>query len=111
MFKGPKAILSSAIANALGTYFDVDADAIESHLVRDAKIVLNDVRLKKQVSRLARNSAGNATLFTVTGDVEKIEFKWEWSVGLGAVSSTTLCPSWKHTMPCSCFSCILHLSP
>lgn len=98
MFKGPKAILSSAIANALGTYFEVDADAIESHLVRDAKIVLNEVRLKKQVSRLALNSAGNATIFTVTGGVDKIEFKWEWS--LGAVSSLTLyCQSRKHTMP------------
>eukprot|EP00804_Cyclotella_cryptica_P010765 CCRYP_005537-RC/>CCRYP_005537-RC protein AED:0.22 eAED:0.22 QI:177/1/1/1/1/1/3/888/691 len=84
MFKGPKAILSSAIANALGTYFEVDANAIESNLVRDAKIVLNDVRLKKQVSRLPLNSAGNATIFTVTGGVETVEFKWDWSVGFGA---------------------------
>ena len=100
MIRGPKAILSSAIANALGTYFEVDANTIESHLVRDAKIVLNEVRLKKQVSRLALNSAGNATIFTVTGRVKKIEFKWEWSVGLGAVSSPTVRrQSWKHAMP------------
>ena len=87
MLKGPKAILSSAIANALGTYFEVDASAIESNLIKDAKIVLNQVKLKQQTSRLALNSAGNATVFTVTGDVQRVELKWEWSVGYGSVSS------------------------
>ena len=86
--KGPKAILSSAIANALGTYFEVDASTIESNLIKDAKIVLNKTNLKKQTSRLALNSAGNATVFTITGGVEKVELKWEWSVAYGSVSST-----------------------
>lgn len=86
MLKGPKAILSSAIANALGTYFEVDASAIESNLITDAKIVLNQVKLKKQTSRLALNSSGNATVFTVTGGVERVELSWEWSVGYSSVS-------------------------
>ena len=90
MLKGPKAILSSAIANALGTYFDVDSSAIESNLIQDAKIVLNQVRLKKQTSQLALNSAGNATTFTVTGCFERVELSWEWSVGYGSVSSSVM---------------------
>lgn len=90
MLKGPKGILSSAIANALGTYFEVDASAIESNLIKDAKIVLKQVKLKKQTSRLALNSAGNATVFTITGNVERVELSWEWSVGYGAVSSKLL---------------------
>jgi hypothetical protein len=91
MFKGPKALLSCAIANALGAFFEVDANAIESNLIRDTKIVLNNVILKKQVSRLNANSAGNATIFTTTGSVQQVEFKWEWSVGYGSVSALESC--------------------
>lgn len=90
MLRGPKAILSSAIANALGTYFELDASAIESNLIKDAKIVLNQVKLKQQTARLALNSAGNATVFTVNGCVERVELKWEWSVGYGNVSCNRL---------------------
>eukprot|EP00571_Detonula_confervacea_P008156 CAMPEP_0172321794 /NCGR_PEP_ID=MMETSP1058-20130122/44329_1 /TAXON_ID=83371 /ORGANISM="Detonula confervacea, Strain CCMP 353" /LENGTH=57 /DNA_ID=CAMNT_0013037389 /DNA_START=26 /DNA_END=199 /DNA_ORIENTATION=- len=55
MIKGPKAILSSAIANALGEYFVVDANTIESNLLKDAKIVLRQVKLKEQVIPIACN--------------------------------------------------------
>lgn len=79
--KGPKAILSSAIANALGEYFVVDANAVESNLLRDAKIVLRKVRLREQVSRVPVNSAGNSTRITLNGCVEEVAFTWSWSVG------------------------------
>lgn len=81
MIKGPKAILSSAIANALGEYFVVDANAIESNLLKDAKIVLRRVKLKEQVTRIPLNSAGKSTVITTTGSVEEVSFTWAWSVG------------------------------
>jgi len=81
MIKGPKAILSSAIANALGEYFIVDANTIESNLLKDAKIVLRDVKLKEQVTRIPINSAGKTTKITFTGCVDEVAFTWSWSVG------------------------------
>ena len=79
--KGPKAILSSAIANALAEFFIVDAKTIESNLLKDAKIVLHNVLLRKQVTRLPMNSAGTPTLITVTGSVQQVAFTWKWAVG------------------------------
>jgi len=81
MIKGPKAILSSAIANALGEYFIVDASTIESNLLSDAKIVLRNVQLKEQTTIIPINSAGQSTKITVTGCVESVTFSWSWSVG------------------------------
>lgn len=81
MIKGPKAILSSAISNALGEYFVVDAKTIESNLLKDAKIVLRQVKLKEQVTRIPVNSAGKSTSITTTGCVEEVAFTWSWSVG------------------------------
>lgn len=81
MIKGPKAILSSAIANALEEYFLVDASTIESNLLSDARIVLRNVQLKEQTSTIPINSAGKSTLITVTGCVDEVSFTWSWSVG------------------------------
>jgi len=81
MIKGPKAILSSAIANALGEYFIVDASKIESNLLSDAKIVLRNVQLKEQTTIIPINSAGKSTKITITGCVESVTFSWSWSVG------------------------------
>ena len=81
MIKGPKAILSSAIANALEEYFIVDASTIESNLLSDAKIVLRNVQLKEQTTIIPINSAGKSTKITITGCVESVTFSWSWSVG------------------------------
>ena len=81
LIKGPKAILSSAIANALGEYFIVDASTIESNLLSDAKIVLRNVQLKEQTTIIPINSAGKSTKITITGCVESVTFSWSWSVG------------------------------
>ena len=72
MFKGPKAILSSAIANALAEYFEVDANQIQSNLLGDANIVLHAVELKEQITYVPQNSAGNETIIRVTGCVEEL---------------------------------------
>ena len=79
--KGPKAILSSAIATALAEYFVVDAKTIAANLLEDTKIVLHKVLLRKQVARLPMNSAGTPTLITVTGSVQEVLFTWKWAVG------------------------------
>ena len=63
---GPKAILSSAISNALAEFFVVDATTIESNLVSDAKISLKNVQLREQVHRLPVNSVGKSTKITIT---------------------------------------------
>ena len=77
---GPKAILSSAISNALAEFFVVDATTIESNLVSDAKISLKNVQLREQVHRLPVNSVGKSTKITITGTVESVEFRWAWVV-------------------------------
>mmetsp|Transcript_16957 Transcript_16957/g.30462 ORF Transcript_16957/g.30462 Transcript_16957/m.30462 type:complete len:869 (+) Transcript_16957:238-2844(+) len=81
MIKGPKAILSSAIANALGEYFVVDPQTIESNLLKDAKIVLRHVKLKEKVTRIPINSTGKSTCITISGHVDEVSFTWSWSVG------------------------------
>jgi len=81
MFKGPKAILASAIANALAEFFEVDANQIQSNLLGDANIVLHKVKFKEQITCLPQNSAGNETVIRVTGCVEEVAFSWAWSVG------------------------------
>mmetsp|Transcript_9824 Transcript_9824/g.17850 ORF Transcript_9824/g.17850 Transcript_9824/m.17850 type:complete len:894 (-) Transcript_9824:48-2729(-) len=81
MIKGPKAILSSAIANALGEYFVVDPQTIESNLLKDAKIVLRHVKLKEKVTHIPINSAGKSTCITITGHVDEVSYTWSWSVG------------------------------
>jgi len=99
MIKGPKAILSSAIANALSEYFLLDPSTnIESNLLHDAKIVLKNVQLKPQHSIIPLANGTNATttnddddnngatttaatIATTTGSVDKVIFSWTWSVG------------------------------
>ena len=94
MFKGPKAILSSAIANALAEYFEVDANQIQSNLLGDANIVLHAVELKEQITYVPQNSAGNETVIRVTGCVEEVAFSWAWSVGQQKNEASAAAESW-----------------
>ena len=100
MIKGPKAILSSAIANALAEYFLVDPTNIESNLLQNAKITLNRVDLKPQSSTIPlRNSDGDGdgdytTVITTTGRVDKVVFSWAWSVGGGGGDNKTSTGEW-----------------
>ena len=94
MFKGPKAILSSAIANALAEYFEVDANQIQSNLLGDANIVLHAVELKEQITCVPQNSAGNETIIRVKGCVEEVAFSWAWSVGQQKDKASAAAESW-----------------
>eukprot|EP00984_Skeletonema_dohrnii_P012880 scaffold5258_cov80-Skeletonema_dohrnii-CCMP3373.AAC.1 len=94
MIKGPKAILSSAISNALSEYFIIDPSTnIESNLLHDAKIVLRHVQLKPQRSIIPLGANDNddagftdtaTKIATTTGSVDKVVFSWTWSVGYGS---------------------------
>ncbi|KAL3914613.1 MAG: hypothetical protein SGARI_000031 [Bacillariaceae sp.] len=85
--KGPKALISSAIAQALAEYFVVDVTEIESHLLVDTKIVLNNVELKPITSTVTpENTFGNSTQVHVTGVVKEVVFSWSWSLTGGGKS-------------------------
>jgi hypothetical protein len=66
--QSPKSLLASKLAASLASHFEVDPSAIESSLVNDAKIVLQNIILKPQC-------VGGALL---VGRVETIEFSWKW---------------------------------
>jgi hypothetical protein len=90
--KGPKAILSSAIASSLGTYFELDENKIESNLLSDTKIVLNDVLLKDyttQVQAFGDSETGRSSVVHVTGTVKQVVFSWKWSVPSGPSSNSS----------------------
>jgi hypothetical protein len=79
--KGPKALISSAIAEALAEYFVVDVNLIESNLLTDTKIALHNVQLKPITSTVTpENTFGNSTKVYVTGVVEEVVFSWSWSL-------------------------------
>lgn len=82
MIKGPKAILSSAIANALAEYFIVNPSQIESNLLSDANITLHNVQLKSTVMTLTtiNTHGGSKTVLITSGCVDKVTFSWKWSV-------------------------------
>jgi len=87
MLMGPRAILSSAIANALGEYFDVCADDVESNLLGDASIVLRNARLKERKATIVPNNGdGKSTTATITGCVEEASFSWSWLTSWSSTS-------------------------
>ena len=73
--RGPKALMAEYLASYLATYFDVDRDNIESNLLRDARIVLRNARLRPQ-----RYLQGGAVVTTM-GTVEEVIFSWKWFGG------------------------------
>ncbi|KAG7353455.1 hypothetical protein IV203_002810 [Nitzschia inconspicua] len=85
--KGPKALISSAIAEALAEYFVIDVNLVESNLLTDTKIALQNVQLKPISSTVApENTFGNSTKVYITGVVEKVVFSWSWSLTGGGKS-------------------------
>mmetsp|Transcript_12325 Transcript_12325/g.18011 ORF Transcript_12325/g.18011 Transcript_12325/m.18011 type:complete len:904 (+) Transcript_12325:156-2867(+) len=80
--KGPKQLLSSAIVNALDTYFVVDSSNIESKLLGDARIVLRNVALRPIESTVVvdkNTTEESSTTMSVTGNVEEVIFSWKWT--------------------------------
>ena len=67
-FQSPKSLLSSYLASSLGEFFEVDPALIQSNLLQDTKIVLQDIRLKPIYEKT----------LVVDGVVSEIEFSWTW---------------------------------
>ena len=96
MFKGPKAILSSAIANALAEYFEVDANQIQSNLLGDANIVLHTVELEWKDTGATiggvRRSKCHATSWTTMSTRSRCSFHFR----LGLICAPTWPPKLLH---------------
>jgi len=78
LLAGPKALLSSAIAEALAEYFVIGVDHMECNLFNDSKFVLSDARLKPQYRSIAENTYGKATNICITGFVRQVSLTWSW---------------------------------
>ena len=81
--KGPRALLSSAIASGLATYFDVDENLIEANLLTDKKIILNHVSLKavnQIIQTFGDKETGRSSVAEITGQVEQVVFSWKWNL-------------------------------
>ena len=75
--KGPKALISSAIAEALAQYFVIDESLIQKNLLKDTKIALHDVTLRPQKSVVTpKNTFGKSTHVNITGSTEEVVFSW-----------------------------------
>mmetsp|Transcript_53308 Transcript_53308/g.129554 ORF Transcript_53308/g.129554 Transcript_53308/m.129554 type:complete len:1050 (+) Transcript_53308:160-3309(+) len=80
ILKGPKSMLSSAIADALNEYFVVDPHEIQTNLLTDTKVVLRHVELRDSITpRPNPNTFGNRTLVKTTGVVDEVVFTWSWN--------------------------------
>lgn len=80
LLRGPQALLSSAIAEALSEFFVVGVDQIESDLLAGSKIILKDVRLKPQCPSIPKNAFGTATELHITGFVREVSLTWSWDL-------------------------------
>ena len=69
----PKNLLASQLSLALAQFFDVDPKRVETNLIRDAKVVLNDIEIKER-----RLGDGGDSYLRVSGSMEQIEFSWVW---------------------------------
>jgi hypothetical protein len=66
--QSPKSLLANKLASSLSTYFDIDPNSIQTSLAGDAKIELQNTRLKPLLVRRC----------LLVGSVERVEFSWKW---------------------------------
>ena len=78
--RGPRAMLAAHIARALSEHFVLDPEDVAASLLRDARIVLADVRLRE---RQYRSAAAPQAVISSRGRVQEVEFSWRWSFGAG----------------------------
>jgi len=64
----PKKVLASYLSKSLAEFFCVDPERVETNLIHDAKVVLNEIEIKQ------RRIGG----LLVSGVVNQIEFSWVW---------------------------------
>jgi hypothetical protein len=65
----PKKLLASYLSKTLAEFFSVNPERIETNLVHDAKVVLNQIDVKPRI-------IGKGLL--VSGSISQIEFSWSW---------------------------------
>jgi len=75
--RGPQAWIASAIRDALGEFFVVGLDQIESSLT---KVLLKDVRLKPHFESIPINTFGKKTQIEITGFVREVSLGWSWDL-------------------------------
>jgi len=61
--------LARYLAESISEYFEVDPESIESSLVRDGRLLLQELRLKPLYVISGTR---------IEGEVEKVEFSWKW---------------------------------
>jgi len=69
----PKKLLASSLSLFLAQFFNVDPNRVESNLIKDTKVVLNDVEIKER-----RLGNGGDSYLRVGGSIKQIEFSWVW---------------------------------
>ncbi|GAX21743.1 hypothetical protein FisN_31Lh029 [Fistulifera solaris] len=71
----PQAILASYLSTSLAEFLQVDSHLIETSLLTDQHVTLRQIKLKPRTVR----GNGQASTITLTGTIQQIEFRWEWS--------------------------------
>ena len=75
--KGPRAILAENIALVLSQHFVLDPKDIESSLLKDARIVLKNTKLREK--QYKSQDLPNVVV-SIKGVVEEVVFSWRWSL-------------------------------
>ncbi len=76
-------LLASAIAGALGSFFDINESMVESKLLNKKKITLTNLRLKPRVVRRSESY-----VIELHGKIKQGLFQWKWS-GKGLLKGCT----------------------
>mmetsp|Transcript_13675 Transcript_13675/g.26170 ORF Transcript_13675/g.26170 Transcript_13675/m.26170 type:complete len:2110 (+) Transcript_13675:171-6500(+) len=76
----PKKLLANYLSNQLAEFLDCDPNTIETNLVTDAHIKLQNIRIHPYV--LESNKEDLLPL-VCEGRIEEFEFSWKWGTGFG----------------------------
>jgi hypothetical protein len=71
--KGPKEIVAESLAHALADFFVIDPTTVQTNLLHNAGITLNEVSLKEQ-----KFNIHETTCATIHGGVQRVTFSWSW---------------------------------
>ena len=71
--KGPKEIVAESLAHALADFFVIDPTTVQTNLLHNAGITLNEVSLKERIINIHET-----TCATIHGGVQRVTFSWSW---------------------------------
>mmetsp|Transcript_32081 Transcript_32081/g.77565 ORF Transcript_32081/g.77565 Transcript_32081/m.77565 type:complete len:1371 (-) Transcript_32081:1674-5786(-) len=69
----PKNLLAQYLSQSLAQFFNVDPKLVQTNLIQDAKVVLNNININERCI-----SGGGGAYLKVSGVIEQIEFTWVW---------------------------------